>query len=208
MKETREHPDISMSAELSRKALHLLSLVIPIGLFWFGRETALLILIPLSTLAALVEVLRCRSNVVRNFVDTCFGFMMRPQELPPIPAPIRFNGATWVLITATVLTAVFPIEIAAAAIAMGLIGDAAAALVGRSIGQTHIFGSEKTVEGTIAFVVAAAPVVFVVPGLVISAGLVGAIVGACVEATRMPLNDNFSVPVAIAVSMIIIPYAF
>jgi dolichol kinase len=192
---------IPIGAEVWRKALHLLSLLIPVGLVLLNRTTALYVLVPMSLTAVVIEVLRTRSGVVRDLVEKIFGFMMRPEEIPPVPAPVRFNGATWVLVTSTFLVAVFPIPVAAAAIAIGLIGDAAAALVGRTLGRTRIGNSLKTFEGALAFVISTLPIVWIVPGISILAGLVGILTAAVVEALHLPMNDNFSVPVSAAIVM-------
>ena len=201
MTNVRGGSGIPMSSELWRKALHLLSLLIPVGLLYFGRETALLILIPMTLTALLIEVLRTRFEPARRGVDTIFGFMMRPEEIPPVPAPIRFNGATWVLLTSTLLAALFEPTIAAAAIAIGLLGDAAAALVGRRFGRTKIGKSDKTFEGSLAFVLVAAPLIWIVPGLTLPVGFAGLMAGVVVESLPLPINDNFAVPMASALAM-------
>ena len=196
---------IPMSSELWRKALHLLSLLIPVGLLWLGREIALMVLVPMTTVAILIEILRTRSGFVRDWVEKIFGFMMRPHEVPPVPAPVRFNGATWVLLTATLLVAIFPPPIAAASIAIGLIGDAAAAVVGRRFGRLKIGSSDKTFEGSLAFVASTLPMLWlVVPGLTFVAIGVGVLVGAVVEALHLPINDNFAVPMSAAVAMMLV----
>ncbi|MFV1980989.1 MAG: diacylglycerol/polyprenol kinase family protein [Rhodothermia bacterium] len=193
-----------MSSEVWRKALHLLSLVIPVGLVYLDPGTALRILIPFTALAIIVEVLRARSESMRDLVEKIFGFMMRPEELPPVPAPVRFNGATWVLLTATFLVAIFPSTVAAAAISIGLIGDAAAALIGRRFGRTKIGNSNKTFEGSLAFVASTAPLIWIVPDLTVVAGAAGILAGAVTEVLDLPLNDNLTVPVVVAVVITLI----
>jgi dolichol kinase len=154
------------------------------------------------TLAALIiEFLRARFEPIRRLVDTIFGFMMRPEEIPPVPAPVRFNGATWVLLTSTLLVALFEPTIAAAAIAIGLLGDAAAAIVGRRFGRMHIGKSDKTIEGSMAFLLVAAPLIWIVPNLTLPVGLAGVVAGVVVESLHLPINDNFSVPMASALAM-------
>ena len=205
MTEVQTGAGISMKSELWRKALHLLSLLIPAGLLLFGRTTAMWILLPMTGLAVIVEVLRTRSGFVRDSVERVFGFMMRPHEVPPVPAPVGFNGATLVLLTASVLIALFPPPVAAAAIAIGLIGDAAAAVVGRKFGRTKLGMHGKTVEGSLAFVASTLPLLWLVlPGLTLPAIAAGALAGAVTEALHLPVNDNFAVPMAAAIVMTLI----
>ena len=161
-------------------------------------------LVPLTSAALVIEVLRTRSDRVRDLVEKVFGFMMRPEESPPLPAPVRLNGATWVLLTSTILVALFSSTVAATAISIGLIGDAAAALFGRKFGRTTIGTSDKTIEGSLAFVAFTAPLIWIVPGLSLQAGAAGVLTGAIMEALHLPINDNFTVPMAAAVVMTIV----
>ena len=204
MTDTHGGSGIPMSSEVWRKALHLLSLVIPVGLFYLDGSTALRFLIPITALAIIIEVLRTRSESVRDVVEKVFGFMMRPEERPPVPGPVRFNGATWVLLTATILVAIFPPTVAAAAISIGLIGDAAAALIGRRFGRTTIGNSDNTFEGSLAFVVSTAPLIWIVPDLTLQAGAAGILAGAVTEVLGLPPNDNLTVPLVVAVVITLI----
>jgi len=182
--------------EIWRKVLHLLSLSIPIGLLLLGRRTALLILLPLAILFVAGEILRTRSATVRNLISKTVGFMMRREEIPPIPTPISFNGATWVLLGACTVAALFEPRIAAASLIIGLVGDAAAALIGRRFGR-HRFGRRgKSIEGGIAFAVAAFVAVLPVPGLPVLSVAVAVLAAAFVEGAGGPVNDNLSVPLA------------
>ncbi len=101
-------------------------------------------------------------------------------------------------------------DIAAAAWGILACGDGAATLVGRSRGRTPLsWNPKKTVEGSLAFVGAAAaagmflawwtaPAVQPVPPawFVIWAPLVAAIVAALAETMPIELDDNITVPVA------------
>ncbi|HEY5565111.1 MAG TPA: phosphatidate cytidylyltransferase [Rhodothermia bacterium] len=195
---TEEGVDLSLSyrGEIWRKALHLLSLAIPVGLLILGRTTALYILVPIAAILVLSEVLRSRSQTVRDLIWKGFGFMMRPEEIPPAPAPLRFNGATWVLLGACVVVSLFEPSAAAAAMVIGLIGDAAAALVGRRFGRRPIGRRGKSLEGTIAFAVAALPAAAFVPGPSLTGLVAAVIIAALVEGFGTPINDNLAVPLA------------
>ncbi len=193
-----------MPSEVRRKALHLLSLIIPLGLLYLGSSTVLQFLVPITAAAILIEVLRTRSDHVRSIVEKIFGSMMRPEELPPVPTPIRLNGATWVLLTATILISIFPAAVAAAAISIGLIGDAAAALVGRKFGRMKIGNSRKTFEGSLAFVVTTLPIIWIVPDMTLPAGAAGILAGALTEVLDVPINDNLTVPTVAAVVMTLV----
>jgi dolichol kinase len=190
-----DEPDpFSYRAELGRKALHLFALVVPLGMAGLGTTTALLLLAPATALAVGADVLRAYSERFARGIRAVFGPLMRREELPPVGSGVVINGATSVLIGATLLTLFFPIDVAAGVFAMTMIADAAAALVGRRFGRHRWPGSSHTLEGSLAFVVAGGLVVGALPSLPVSVGLPGVIAAAAVEAAPLPLNDNIRVP--------------
>ncbi|MEX1055765.1 MAG: phosphatidate cytidylyltransferase, partial [Rhodothermales bacterium] len=97
-----EH-ELPYSAELWRKGLHLVALVIPLGTVLFGRSLAISILVPVTIVALAADVLRVRSDGFAHWLYGTFGFMMRPEERPAMGSSTVINGATWVLISATLL---------------------------------------------------------------------------------------------------------
>ncbi|OZC02021.1 diacylglycerol/polyprenol kinase family protein [Rubricoccus marinus] len=199
-------PVISYAAEVRRKALHLGALVIPVGILLFGREVSLWVLVPLAVIALAADWSRQRIRWARDFLLKAFASLMRPEEIPPFGERIVFNGATMMCVAAALCVALFSPVVAASAMAMQMIGDAAAALVGRRIGRTRLFGSPKSLEGTLAFIVTAALMGWAFaqwPGVELSLAqiLVGAVVAAAVEALPIPVNDNLRVPLAAGAAM-------
>lgn len=187
--------------ELRRKALHLLSLALPLGTALLGRQTALLLLVPAALFALVCDVLRSRFRRFAQVIQRVFGRMMRADEWEAADGlfGVRINGATWTLVTLTLLTIFFTVPVAVTAFSLFMIGDAAAALVGRRYGRTHWGDGPRTAEGTGAFVVAAAlavaPLValgyLAVPWWVAALAVV---LAAGAEALPRPLNDNLRVP--------------
>jgi len=165
MAEAPETASLSYRGELLRKALHLLALSIPIGMLHVTRPTALAVLWPLALAALGADVLRARWPAFHRFIRGIFGCMMRPEELPPPGDPIAINGATWVLLSSALLATLFPLPLAATAFAIFMVGDAAAALVGRRFGRHRWPGSRRTVEGSLAFFGAALLTAFFSPFL-------------------------------------------
>lgn len=202
-------PLISYSAELKRKALHLGALVIPLGIVVLGRTVALWLLVPLAVVAVTLDVLRLRVPAVHRVISWVFAPIMRPEEQPPFGGPIVINGATWMCVSAALCTALFPEAVAAAALAMLMVGDGAAAIVGRRFGRTRYPFSEKSVEGSAAFFVtglaAAFPFgVLANPAVALPALVAGAFAAAFVEALPVPINDNVRVPIVAGVTMLLV----
>ena len=196
-----EQPPIPYTRELYRKALHLIALVIPVGLLLTSRTWALYVLVPSAVLAVCADVLRVRSVRFRAFIDRVFGPLMRSSEMPPVGGPVVLNGATWVLVASAVVIALFRADVAAAALAMFMIGDAAAALVGRRYGRRRFGRAGKSIEGAAGFVAAALPVALLVPYGPLWIGALGALAAAVGEALPAPLNDNLQSPILAGAAM-------
>jgi len=189
---------IPFTAELGRKALHLIALIVPLGMALLGQHVALLVVAPLCLLAVSADLLRAHSDGFSQVIDSIFGPLMRDEERPPVGTRVVINGATWVLITATILLVLFPVSIAVPAFVMFMVSDAAAALVGRRYGRIHWGRSARTVEGSAAFLLVATGIMALFPAIPFWVGLACAATGSLTEALPRPFNDNLRVPVLTA----------
>ena len=194
-------PVISYRAELLRKAIHLGALVLPIGILILGRTTALWLLIPLAVLALGLDVARQRLTSLHSVITQLFAPIMRPEEQPPLGGPLILNGAVWMCLSAALCAALFREPIAAAALAMLMVGDGAAAVIGRRYGRHRYPFSPKSLEGSAAFFLTA--VLIALPLLLLSLPYppltpqqlgAGALTAAVVEALPLPVNDNLRAP--------------
>ena len=200
-----EH-EIPYSAELQRKALHLLALLIPLGMALAGRTASIVILTPMAAVAVAADLLRVRSQGFSNWLYRYFGFMMRPEERRPIGSRPVLNGATWVLVSASLLAILFPISIAVPAFAAFMIADAAAAIVGRRYGRRRWGSTTRTMEGSTAFAVIGFLVMALFPGIPLWTALASVIPGAAAEIPSRPFNDNLRVPLVMAAMIALIRY--
>ncbi len=200
-------PVLPYRVELQRKAIHLGALVLPLAILALPTPLARGALTALAVLAVALDVARQRVPAVHEvLVGRAFGWMMRPEELPAFGGPLVFNGAVWMCLSAAACAWLFPPGVGAAALAMLMVGDGAAAVLGRRFGRTKWPGTPKSVEGTAAYVVAAfltgaAVAAWPGVGLTVAACAVGAGVGATLEALPIPVNDNFRVPVLSGLAM-------
>ena len=192
----------SYGTEMIRKGIHLLSLLIPVVYYFIPKQTALAILIPLTLAFGLSDIGRLFVPAIGRIYNTYFGFLLRSHEQNERGR--RLNGATYVLFASTILVLFFPKVIALTAIAVLIISDTSAALIGRRYGR-HRFMS-KSLEGAGAFflsallVVAIAPKVEYVPAEYLIGGA-AALVGAVVESSAIGLDDNLSIPLTVGGAM-------
>ena len=97
----------------------------------------------------------------------------------------------------------FSKPIVVAALLFLILGDPAAALVGRTLGRVYIFG--KTMEGSLACLavclVLGILVQEITQGLTFKAVLAGAITATVFELLPIPLDDNFRIPLSAGFAM-------
>ena len=188
----------SYAAEVGRKTLHLLALVIPLGMWVLGTPLALYVLAAGAGVAVAADVARAFLPAFNEWIRRVFGPLMRTEELPAVGDGVTFNGATSVVVGAALLLLVFPLRVAVPVLTMTMLADAAAALVGRRFGR-HSWGSlSATVEGTAAFVATGLAVMAFFPVVAFGPAAAGVLVAAGVEALPLPGNDNVRVPLVAA----------
>lgn len=192
----------SYTTEILRKGIHLTSLLIPIIYYFIPKATALSILIPLTLAFALSDLLRILYAPAGDLYERFFGFLLRSHER--VGRGRKLNGATWVLLSATLTMWLFPKVVFITAFSILIVSDTSAALIGRRFGR-HPF-LRKTTEGALAFFLSALLVVLVAPKIGTSAteyliGGVAALIGAVVESGAAGIDDNVSIPVSVGGSL-------
>jgi len=187
--------------ELGRKALHVLALVIPAGMHWLGRPTATYVVGAGALFAVAADVTRSLVPEVNTAVRSIFGRLMRTEEVD-VRRRITFNGATSVLVGAALLALLFPLSVAVPVLAMTVLADAVAALVGRRWG-CHAWGQgSATVEGTAAFTGTGVGVMLLLDMTKTGPALVAVLVAAGAEALPPPIDDNISAPLLAATTLV------
>jgi dolichol kinase len=201
---TRGLPSIEQDyrLEVMRKAIHLCSISIPIVYFNFQREVTLWILVPMAVIFTSVDIARYYNQTIERWFYRWFGFLLRRHESDPHKKTL--NGATYVVIAATICVAVFPKIIAVTSFIILIISDMTSALVGRRIGRHRFFN--KSVEGSLAFFISALIVVACTPKVVYRPieyviGSIAALVGAIVEALPIEIDDNLSIPISVGFTL-------
>ncbi len=191
---------ISYAGEVKRKLVHLFALVMPLGYFivpyWWALGTLLLAWLVSLT----IDVCRLFNLRPYHWVAPLIGPVLRPQE------DRDFTGATYILFSGFFCLAAFDVTAAAAGMGFIILGDTAAALVGRRWGR-HRFG-EKSYEGSAAFFFCAAIWAVFLPGIPLGWGLAAALLATVVEATSGLIDDNVSVPLASGAFLFYLPGLF
>jgi len=199
-------PPLSLRRELGRKIIHLIALILPLGMVVLPHALALLVVTLGALLGVAGDALRSQSAAFARLIADVFGPLMRPSEQPPVGTGIVLNGATWVLLSAVLLLVVFPPRVGALALALFMVADATAALVGRRYGRTSWRISARTLEGSAGFVGMGLCLVAVMPTLTFAAGAGVVVVGALTEALPGPFNDNLRVPFAMAATLLVVEH--
>ena len=130
-----------------------------------------------------------------------FGKMLRKEIHPGMWV---VSGGSFVLAAALLVNLLFPPRVAAVSLVVMLIGDTAAALIGRKFGR-HPAPNGKSVEGVIAFILAGyaafavVSLIAKVPCFFYVAGIPAVIAAAAAELfeKQLKLDDNFSIPLCV-----------
>ncbi len=186
---------------IGRKLYHILGGLGLLSLYYLlGRDRAFVVYAVLFTVVLAGDLARLKIPAVNRFVYSWFGSFIRKNEEQKLT-----GTAPYVLGIASSLY-LFRTDIATAAICFLACGDVAATTVGERYGRTKI--GQKSLEGTLAFVVAAAAAGLLLPfaGVPIMYGLAlaGAVVAAGVELLPLPVNDNLVIPLASGSAMTLI----
>jgi dolichol kinase len=171
--------------ELKRKAVHLTSVIIVLVYHAFGQQAVLLLLTVYLIAILEIEYFRIEWGKKLPLVHS----LLRGKEAD------RLGGHVFFTMGCIIVIAVFPEEIASAAILMTTFGDASAAIFGKAFGRTWIPGlKDRAVEGC-----AAEFIVDVVIGAIFLSNWLVVFVMAgtatVVETLANKMDDNLLIPI-------------
>jgi dolichol kinase len=188
----------------TRSLFHVASGLSALALVHYVPSRSWLIGVSLAFAASgwTMELSRRRSRWVNERLMRVFSPVAHPHER------YRVNSSTWYT-TALLLLALFaPLPAAEIGVTVLALADPAAALVGRRYGRTRLRAG-RSLEGTLAFfaVGAAASLVLLtllhpmaVPAMLALAAA-GGVAGAITEVFSTRLDDNFTIPIAVAAAV-------
>jgi len=195
--------NISYRDEVRRKLVHLSSLWIPVSMCLFPASVVTWLFGILMVLSLIVEHEYARGTkwVIRLY-DIFFHDMLRKK---PVSGQWVISGGPYVFAAAFIALLFFPPPLAACGMVVMLLGDTAAALVGRFYGRHRVVNG-KSIEGVLAFWVAgfagAVTVLacFGYPGEYYFFASVGVVAASLVELfeKQLHLDDNLSIPLVMS----------
>jgi len=175
-----------------RKFYHLLGLIFPILLIIFSRKFALYAAGAAFVVSFAFDFIRLTFRSVNKHIFREIGFMFKPREKRTI------SGSPYFLAGVFITMLLFdPVYATGGIIFLG-VGDASAAVIGSRFGRVPI--RDKTLEGSLAFVVSTVIVLLVlkyagvlplkIPGIIAAA-----VVCSLVELFPLEVDDNFLLPI-------------
>ena len=180
--------------EVYRKMIHFGSAVFPISYYYsLSREQMLWLLGGLSALFLFGELLRMNVEPFKRFFKLIFSAVVRESEDHTI------TGATTVFIAGFLTVLIFERPVAIFAMLILSLADATAALIGRKWGNHSLF--EKSVEGTMTFLIVAMALAFLLPDLPRAGAVAAAGIATIAEVLPSPIDDNLIVPLSAATTI-------
>jgi len=185
--------------ELARKAIHLSSTVVPVALaLGIDRRVALVVLGGLALVAIAVEMARATSSAIALRFDTLFRLLLRQHESRHV------TGATWLLASMFAAVLLLPRDVAIAATWAAAVGDAAAALVGIRFGRRRSPRDGKSLEGSVACLLATLLGAFFLARLGVASAFLASAAAAVAERASWPRDDNIRIVAAVGITALIV----
>ncbi len=176
--------------------------------FYLNHHQALIALLCVGGLLVLADIARLAFPHLTAVALRCFGRVMREEELTGLSAN------TFYILGLFTLLLFFPKPIALLSLLYLAVGDPIAALVGVRFGR-HRLLRNKSWEGTLAnfalttaaTALAGHKVFGLAPQTLLVLAPLGGIISALSELLPLPLDDNFTIPVASAIQLsFLLPY--
>lgn len=187
----------SLRHEMVRKGWHALSVVVAVGYArGMARPLLIWVLVAALVVAVVVEVARTRSALARSAFNTGFGALLREHESRGV------SGATWLVLAFLIAVIAFPADVAVAAMCGVALGDAAAAIVGRTLGGAPAHHG-KSLAGSAACLAATALAARWIADFTWREALVAGILASIAERPRHPLDDNLRITLAVGCGILL-----
>ena len=190
------HDPLSYRQEIYRKLIHLSSSCIPFMLWYFGKDTFQPWIISCAIILPILDYGRRHNKFLYRIYSNLFITFTRPIEQGIL------SGASWVIISAVVTIFIFNENTAIIGLLVLSIADSAAAIIGIKLGRTQLYS--KSLEGSAAFFITAAIIVFILSSAAAYINFIAVITATVVELFSTPrINDNLLIPMVLALILTI-----
>ena len=188
-----KHVKDSKTREVLRKLFHLLSLVLIITYIYYGEE----ITIQITYLALIFFYL---TDILRFWIPKYYPFAVIADLVLRKGETEKIGPHTYYVISASLALMLFSMYTAVIALIAAAMGDASAAIAGRTLGKHKLpWKKEKTIEGSIAaFATTFTILILFTP---IEKALIGAVLLLIIDLIDPPINDNLLNGLAIAAGL-------
>jgi dolichol kinase len=196
---------VARPANMTRSLFHVASGALSLTLMRLlpGRTWLIGVSLTIAVAAWSMEAARRRSPAANELLMRFFSPIAHPQERH------RVNSSTWYVTALLILATFFPLRAAELGVVVLGLADPAAGFIGRRFGRTRL-RTGRSLEGTLAFVVAGT--LGALASLIafhelpwasrITLALVGAVAGAVAELVSTRADDNFTIPLTVAVATV------
>jgi dolichol kinase len=194
-----EKSSVSIKLEMKRKAIHLGMLIIPLWIYFVPNPIRNIGLIIATFSTIVLDILRLSDPRLKKFFLRFFRSLIRRHE------ERHLLGSTYFMVASLISSLIFDETIAISALLFLVIGDMAAAVVGKKFGRSRYWG--KSIEGSTACLASCLLIGFAMQALLDADGLAmvfGAIVATIAEAVPAPMDDNMRVPILSGIVMQIV----
>jgi len=186
---------ISIKNELLRKSIHLSSSVVPFLYYFVDRVLAIYVLSAACVILILLDIFRAKHDAVGDLYLKFMKPILRGHEIEKNNS--FFTGGTYITIAFLLCVVLFPKPLAITSMFVVIFCDSMAALIGKSKGKHFI--SNKTVEGSLAFLVTGIIIIILTPKISDSIseyyiGMVAVLLSAIFELVPLKIDDNISIP--------------
>lgn len=187
----------SLKTELYRKAIHLSSLWMPLLILSTNRNVCIILFSALLCINVIFEYAAFQKfPLIGSWFRRLFIKTLRTKEVDH--TKFVASGSVYILAAALIVSVCFSAKAAAVAMAVMLISDSSAALIGKFFGTVR-FANGKSVEGTLAFFLSSVCVLYcadISPFMIMLTALVST--AAEFFEKDIGIDDNFSIPIATA----------
>lgn len=183
-----------MQKELYRKSLHVIAAAMPFVLIYVHWKIAIFPLIVFTILNVLIDIYRTQIPWLATIYNFLFGKILRENERSG-----SITGSTCFFLSLTISYVLFcrilsvSTQILAVLYSGFMLGDAAAAWIGKNYGRLKIVNN-KTLEGSLAFGLTSFLCTFWIMVENLHLVFIAASLQTCLEMLVVRLDDNFFVP--------------